>query len=224
MKQRHLKILVALACVYALAGCAAQKESSHAEVLASDRIQQVSTAIGPKFVDCAIAHCPARTRKSIKGDEQEMRIEVPAVNPTQARVEPKAIKPEVVEQPGRERLLKSVTVHFKWNSAELGPNEKASLNALTPVLKDAKRVRVVGRTDGTGAGTANDRLANKRAMKVMLYLRDVANGVHDNKVELSSKGMCCYVADNETNVGRSMNRRAEVQVYGDLPPKEQHEN
>jgi len=223
MKNQHLKIVAGVVCAASLVGCAAPKEPSHGDAFSDDRIQQVITATGPKFVDCAISHCPTRTPKSIGGDEPEVRIEAPAVKAVPPRVEPASSAPVEGKQ-AQEQLLKSVTVHFKWNSADLGPSEKARLNDLAPVLRDAKRVRVVGRTDGTGAGHANDRLANKRAMNVMLYLRDVVNGVQDNKVELSSKGLCCYVADNETNAGRSMNRRAEVQVYGDVATQEKHEN
>lgn len=223
MNKQHLKIVACVACVTVLFGCATQKEASHGEALNSDRIQQVSTATGPKFVDCAIAHCPARTPKSIGGEGSEVRVEGPVVKAMPEPITPASKEPEAVKV-AAEKLLKSVTVHFKWNSAELEPAEKVRLNELAPILKDAKRVRVVGRTDGTGAGTANDRLANKRAMNVMLYLRDVVNGVHDNKVELNSKGLCCYVADNETHAGRSMNRRAEVQVFGDVATQAQHEN
>lgn len=220
MNKQHLTIVACVVCAAFLIGCAAPKEASHGGEHSEDRIQQVITATGPKFVDCAISHCPKRTPKSIGGDEPEVRIEAPAVKAVPPRVASASSAPMQVQ----EQLLKSVTVHFKWNSADLGPSEKARLNELAAVLKDAKRVRVVGRTDGTGAGHANDRLANKRAMNVMLYLRDVVNGVQDNKVELSSKGLCCYVADNETNAGRSMNRRAEVQVYGDVATQEKHEN
>lgn len=223
MKKQHLTMVASVVCAASLLGCAAPKEASHGEALSGDQIQQVITATGPKFVDCSVSHCPTRTPKSIGGDEPEVRIEAPAVKAVQSRVAPESNALVEVQQ-AQEQLLKSVTVHFKWNSADLGPSEKARLNDLAPVLKDGKRVRVVGRTDGTGAGHANDRLANKRAMNVMLYLRDVVNGVQDNKVELSSKGLCCYVADNETNAGRSMNRRAEVQVYGDVATKEKHEN
>lgn len=223
MKKQHLKVVAGLVCAASLLGCAVPKEPSHGDAFSDERIQQVSTATGPKFVDCAVSHCPMRTPKSIGGEEPEVRIQAPVVKAVPPSVAPAASVPVEVQQ-AHEQLLKSATVHFKWNSADLGPSEKARLNELAPVLKDAKRVRVVGRTDGTGAGHANDRLANKRAMNVLLYLRDVVNGVQDNKVELSSKGLCCYVADNETNAGRSMNRRAEVQVYGDVATQEKHEN
>ena len=154
-----------------------------------------------------------RSAKSIGVDAPAIRIDVP----TDA---PKPIQ-TVVKKPQElvlvsEQLLRSVTVRFRWNSAQLDPKEKARLNELASILKDAKRVRVLGRTDGTGTGDANDRLANKRAMSVMLHLRDVVNGTSEDKVQLSSKGLCCYVADNQTKAGRSNNRRAEVEIYGDV--------
>lgn len=221
MNKQHFKIAVCVACMASLIGCAAPKDASHGDALTSDRIQQVITTMGPKFVDCGVAHCPTRTPKSIGGDaqapDQAAVAELPAIADQKSAGAPSG-------QTEQEQLLKAVTVHFKWNSSELGPAERAKLSELAPILKDAKRVKVVGRTDGTGAAAVNDRLANKRAMSVMLYLRDVLNGTQDNKVELSSKGLCCYVADNESQSGRSMNRRAEVQVFGDVLTDGKREN
>jgi outer membrane protein OmpA-like peptidoglycan-associated protein len=223
MKTKHMKFAMCLVCMSVLLGCAASNVVSHVDLPRSDHIQQVITATGLKFVDCAISHCPTRTPKSMGSEEQEIPMEVPTASSSHVHFESaaKATEPAQVKS---EQLLKSVTVHFKWNSADLGPSEKNSLSELAPFLQVAKRVRVVGRTDGTGAGSANDRLANKRAMNVMLYLRDLVNGAHDTKVELTGKGLCCYVADNETHGGRSMNRRAEVEVYGDVAPLDQHQN
>lgn len=78
--------------------------------------------------------------------------------------------------------------------------------AATP---NAKHIVISGRTDSIGPANANELLATARARTVHDYLRTA----HPNLapvLKLDAQGACCYVAPNDTEQGRSLNRRVDV--------------
>ena len=71
-------------------------------------------------------------------------------------------------------------------------------------------VKIIGHTDSTGSEAVNGPLSVNRADATRNYL--VARGVTMNRIAIDGRGSYEPVADNNTNAGRSMNRRVEIFV------------
>ena len=90
---------------------------------------------------------------------------------------------------------------------------------IAPTLLESARaaplVLVRGRTDGAKDTNADGRIARGRATAVRDFL--VAAGVDLDRIRTSYQPTGDHAADNSTPMGRSMNRRVEVEVYRALP-------
>lgn len=83
--------------------------------------------------------------------------------------------------------------------------------AVTP---DTKQIIISGRTDSIGPTSANELLATARARTVHDYLR-TAHPILAPVLKLDAQGSCCYMAPNDTESGRSLNRRVDVLFSSD---------
>lgn len=101
------------------------------------------------------------------------------------------------------------TLSFPRSAFLLDENAKHALAELLPQALKAERVYIRGYTDSTGAASANQALAIARAASVRAAF--VAGGVDPRKLKVS---YCttCYIAPNDTETGRSTNRRAEIKL------------
>lgn len=73
---------------------------------------------------------------------------------------------------------------------------------------DAATAIVIGHTDNKGSSVLNTKLGQDRADFVKTYL--INNGITSSKISSSSKGPNAPIATNDTEEGRSKNRRTEV--------------
>jgi outer membrane protein OmpA-like peptidoglycan-associated protein len=71
-------------------------------------------------------------------------------------------------------------------------------------------LKIVGHTDNTGRVDYNQTLSEKRAESVYDYLR--AQGVTISRMTYEGKGIHEPVASNNTEQGRSLNRRVEILI------------
>jgi len=85
------------------------------------------------------------------------------------------------------------------------------LATLLPLLKDAKRIEVRGRTDNQSPGAPDEQVALNRALAAKRFL--VAQGVSPLIVSINYLSAGDYVADNCTEAGKSHNRRVEIEVF-----------
>ena len=65
-----------------------------------------------------------------------------------------------------------------------------------------------GHTDNSGTDAMNIPLSEKRAAAVKAYL--IKKGLTNNRVESKGYGSAKPIADNNTNEGKSKNRRVEI--------------
>ena len=72
------------------------------------------------------------------------------------------------------------------------------------------RVSVEGHTDAMGSDAYNQALSERRAQAVKRYL--VSAGVDASRLETMGYGESQPVASNDTEDGRAMNRRVELNV------------
>ena len=129
-------------------------------------------------------------------------------------------KIEEVKKFARGTLLYKETIRngdakFKFDSSEIGPEAKATLDALVRKLVDENRgvqIEIQGHTDPTGPEEYNLILGNKRAEAVKQYLyREYHVPLH--RMSVISFGSTAPVAENSSAEGRAQNRRVEILVY-----------
>lgn len=107
------------------------------------------------------------------------------------------------------------TVKFAFNSAEIDPASRSTLDEAAEILAAYPdiRIEVQGHTDAIGPEEANQRISTERAESVRLYLID--KGVEPDRVEARGYGERMPVADNSSRAGRARNRRIEFQLVTD---------
>jgi len=103
-------------------------------------------------------------------------------------------------------------VSFAFDSAEIKPSFKPSLDKLADLLRKYRktRVRVVGHTDSVGSDQYNQDLSERRAFAVADYLAN--RGVDPRRLTAEGHGEREPRASNATEAGRQLNRRVEVFV------------
>lgn len=112
-----------------------------------------------------------------------------------------------LESEGRARLY---GILFDTDSDHLKDESKPTLDALVAAAKTepAWNFGIEGYTDNVGGDAHNQTLSEKRAASVKAYL--VAAGVNANRLTTQGFGAGKPVASNDTELGRSENRRVEV--------------
>ncbi len=92
-------------------------------------------------------------------------------------------------------------------------------DGLATLLREATRadrIRITGHTDAVGPRAANLMLARSRADAVAEIL--VRRGIEPARIEVAAVAADAFIADNDTDRGRALNRRAEVQLLRDGRP------
>ncbi len=108
------------------------------------------------------------------------------------------------------QLVMPGDVTFETNSASLNSNFFEVLDSVALVLNEYKStlVTVAGYTDSTGSADYNQKLSERRATTVALYLQ--SKGVAQQRLAAIGHGETHPVASNATAEGRAKNRRVEI--------------
>ena len=108
-------------------------------------------------------------------------------------------------------------VNFPFDEAELTPPARETLDQLAARLQAHQEVSVLveGHTDAFGSDDYNRELGRKRAEAVRDYL--VGKGLAAEKIQVVSHGESQPAATNDTEEGRALNRRTEVEPREDAP-------
>jgi outer membrane protein OmpA-like peptidoglycan-associated protein len=103
-------------------------------------------------------------------------------------------------------------LNFQTASTELTPDSVQSVGDLTAILKayPNAHVTLTGHTDNTGDVEANQRLSVDRANAVKAML--VSGGVPSDRISTAGYGQSRPIAANDTDEGRTRNRRIELTV------------
>jgi len=119
-----------------------------------------------------------------------------------------------VDAMNKYQILKSETVLFGFNRANLTEDAKSQLEELAKSTEGLDRyvIEVQGFTDKTGSMTANERLSEMRAQEVARYLANQYK-IPVRSITLLGSGYALPVADDKTREGRKLNRRVEVRLY-----------
>lgn len=100
---------------------------------------------------------------------------------------------------------------FETGSSNLTDGAFASLEALADYLrqKPEARLALVGHTDNVGSLEGNQALSERRAQSVLKALVDT-HGIAAEKLSAQGVGYLAPIASNETEIGRTANRRVEA--------------
>jgi outer membrane protein OmpA-like peptidoglycan-associated protein len=110
------------------------------------------------------------------------------------------------------RTISLPNVQFYTNSSVLIPSSKKDLEQLAVYLLENQdiKAKIIGHTDNVGNANSNLLLSQNRAESVKTFL--VSLGVNSNRIKAIGKGSTEPKASNDTDEGRLMNRRVEVEL------------
>jgi len=102
---------------------------------------------------------------------------------------------------------------FDFDSDQLRAEARNNLNNLASNLSSFgdSKLLLVGHTDSQGSDTYNEGLSRRRSAAVGSYL--MSRGVPSTRIETVGRGETEPIATNDTDSGRSQNRRVEVAVF-----------
>jgi OmpA-OmpF porin, OOP family len=103
-------------------------------------------------------------------------------------------------------------INFKTASATILPGSYSILDRAVAVLKEYGDIRmeIAGHTDSRGKADYNRDLSQRRADSVKMYF--ISNGIDANRLTTIGYGLDRPIADNQTEAGRSKNRRTEFRL------------
>lgn len=103
-------------------------------------------------------------------------------------------------------------VLFAYDRYDLGATAQANLDKLVDILKKYPDtdITVIGHTDSIGSDSYNQTLSEQRATSAKNYL--MQQGISSARLSAVGKGETDPVASNETDEGRSLNRRVEFVI------------
>ena len=120
--------------------------------------------------------------------------------------------PEITEETQMELNEYSSHLGFEFGSAKINENSEKDLKAILEIIKKFPNSKFVveGHTDSIGSDASNMELSEARALAVKTYL--VENGIDEFRLSSQGYGESKPVATNNTNEGRSKNRRVEINL------------
>ncbi|MBU0487458.1 MAG: OmpA family protein [Bacteroidetes bacterium] len=120
---------------------------------------------------------------------------------------------QVKIQPPKTYTLDNVL--FETGKATLQKSSFTTLDNLVEVLKTKTTlvIEIAGHTDNTGTPDGNMKLSQARAESVMNYL--LSKGIPAKQVSAKGYGQNQPVATNDTDEGKTQNRRTEVRVMAE---------
>ena len=110
------------------------------------------------------------------------------------------------------KLILNDDVSFDFDSATVKPSFYLSLDKVNKVLEyySSSSITVVGHTAAKGSEDYNQSLSERRALAVKDYLS--AGGILSSRLHTVGRGELAPRDDNNTEAGRSRNRRVELLV------------
>lgn len=113
---------------------------------------------------------------------------------------------------GIKLVLGENAVKFEFNKATLTSGAKVNLDKLVPVFKEYADtdIKIYGYTDSVGSDEYNMNLSEQRANAVKVYLS--SKGLLSSRFQIVGMGELEPIASNDTDAGRSENRRVEFAI------------
>lgn len=113
-------------------------------------------------------------------------------------------------EPGASIVLKNI--FFDVNKFQLKPESMPEIDKVVSLMNDNPKlvIQISGHTDNVGKETDNLALSLNRAKSVTAYL--LSKGIDTKRIISKGFGATKPVASNDTETGRSLNRRTELSI------------
>lgn len=117
---------------------------------------------------------------------------------------------EILLTPDADVILRMKSLNFRSGSAVIPPNTYTMLDNASQamIMFNDRAVRVEGHTDSVGANVYNQKLSERRAEAVKVYLAEKLQGTR--AIDAVGFGEEKPIANNETAKGREKNRRIDI--------------
>ena len=203
-------------------GAATSAPRSETQVPGVQRLVQFSFGTQAAFGVCVEPACPAVTPKTLAmAGAAPMQAVAHRVAATADAMRESGLQSEIAPVPSPapsapvqpvDSAVFNIVVVFPFASAQLTAAARTALSASIRHARQSERIVISGRTDAVGNDQVNESLALARALSVRNYLRDQAPDLAA-VISIDARGRCCFVAPNETEDGRSKNRRVEIAFF-----------
>jgi len=112
----------------------------------------------------------------------------------------------------KEEVFTLSNIFFDFDKANLKQESNPELNRLVKFLTSSPNIiiEIAGHTDSKGSDEYNQKLSERRAKSVHDYI--VSNGISKPRVRYVGYGESRPIATNETDEGRTQNRRVEFKI------------
>jgi outer membrane protein OmpA-like peptidoglycan-associated protein/tetratricopeptide (TPR) repeat protein len=101
-------------------------------------------------------------------------------------------------------------VYFDFDRAALNEKAEQTLKEVIALLKQGKKIHLIGYADNSGGQGYNKRLSERRTESVSAYLH--IHGINADAIAISWKGFSNPAETNFTVAGRKLNNRVEIWV------------
>jgi len=110
---------------------------------------------------------------------------------------------------------------FDFDKTDLKSDARANIQSLVKSLNDNPDtdILVIGHTDSRGTDQYNQGLSERRALAVKNYA--VSQGLAGNRMKTQGRSFHEPIADNDTEIGRTENRRVEIVIVANEKMKEE---
>jgi len=205
-------------------GAATSAPRSETQVPGAQRLVQFSFGTQAAFGVCVEPACPAVTPKTLAmAGAAPMQAVAHRVAATADATRESGLQTDIAPVPSPapapsarmqsvDTAIRNVVVVFPFASAQLTVPARTALSASIRHARQSERIVISGRTDAVGNDEVNESIALARALSVRNYLRDQAPDLAA-VISIDARGRCCFVAPNETEDGRSRNRRVEIAFF-----------
>jgi OOP family OmpA-OmpF porin len=163
-------------------------------------------------------HCGGGDNNENRAAQREMLSppkSQPGISDADTAAEPARTEPNPAET-AYDFLDSAGTQYFRFDFASSEARIPSGFNKYIENLKiylgsdPGNKVYVTGHADPRGSREANMRFSRERADFIAGYL--ISNGVDKSQTVVAARGASDPVASNETEAGRSKNRRVEVKI------------
>jgi len=107
-------------------------------------------------------------------------------------------------------VQKIIRVQFPYNNVQFNPTDE-QISTLLPLLTNAKRIELRGRTDNKYYSLYDEKIALDRVLSAKQFL--INHGVPEAKISVNYVSAGDYIAENVTDSGRAQNRRVEIEIF-----------
>jgi len=207
MKRMKMSLITVLSAILILSGCASWNKTQKGAVVGTAAGGAMGAVIGRASGNTAlgaiIGAAVGGGAGAIIGRQMDKQAE---------EIE-KSVPNAKVERVGEGIVVEfSSNVLFGFDKSNLSDDAKTNLTKLVKVLNSYPdtNIEVQGHTDSKGSESYNQKLSERRATEVSAYLE--GNGIKTSRVNIKGFGETLPKYGNETDEGRTQNRRVEFLI------------